>query len=66
MYITLGIIPNNGGQILKQFLLDNDVDLSRFSVNSECDNEYTKIRKKIRRLVQYVKIIDLTVKKGIL
>ena len=69
----LGKIPENGGQILKEFLIDNQVDVGKFkSLTSkrcapedctECENkeEFRRIRRKKLRLELINYPISLTV-----
>ena len=69
----LGKIPENGGQILKEFLIDNQVDVGKFkSFTSKrcasedctkCENndEFTRIRRKKLRLELINYLISLTV-----
>ena len=58
----LGKIPDNGGQILKEFLIDNHVDVGKFEsftlkhyarkdcTESENNERFTRIRRKKLRL----------------
>ena len=58
----LGKIPDNGGQILKEFLIDNHVDLGKFKsftskhcaredyTESENNEGFTRIQRKNLRL----------------
>ena len=58
----LGKIPDNGGQILKEFLIDNHVDVGKFKsftskhcaredcTESENNEGFTRIRRKKLRL----------------
>ena len=69
----LGKIPENGGQILKEFLIDNQVDVGKFKSftskrctsedSTECENkeEFTRIRRKKLRLELINYPISLTV-----
>ena len=72
-FVHLGKIPENGGQILKEFLIDNQVDVRKFkSFTSkhcasedctECENkeELTRIRRKNLKLELINYPISLTV-----
>ena len=46
-------VPKNGGQVLKQFLLENNCDLTRFGLDFKC-----RIRKKKRRY-NYISFVSI-------